>query len=525
MSAIQVDAFEVQLGAGLMIQVRDDEGLPITILADAGVHASKYEKDHVHRKLPEALDQFSQGNRCIDLIIGTHYDADHLSGLVPIIKDKRIAIGEIWLPPVADDRSPNLHGGPLSEDQFLATKWLGDGWRENAMVYLADLYKQCQELRRTESKALRFAKRAENLGWISKTLEEGDFPNYPEVEFGEERDFERLRDLFERHLQECGEIPGDACGSCHADSVFDENPAPIVSSGRTGFISRFGRVFYPWDHPVEAAEASLVLARLRKAAARSAITATHLAEVMDAINKRSDKVGVRCRTIPDGSPVELRWSKVHRKFLAGTAANDALPKISLLGPSESLVKKHRDKLPVMGPSGVSFLSRIPIEGITPSNELSYILRLESAGQGMLVSGDAGCVDYKSNQNNKYYPKLLAALEPLHVIQIAHHGGRNAHFYRVLLESKVANQSSQPFLILSHATEDKSRPSESFATFVGTLRTNVIPSLLFTSRPRPERVEGFLDLIHPVIGKAGDVGDIRLEFEDGAWHVKAHAIKP
>ena len=58
--SIQIDMFEVQLGAGLLLQFRSGDAV-VRVLADAGVHASGYPKDHVHRKLPEAFASFGEG--------------------------------------------------------------------------------------------------------------------------------------------------------------------------------------------------------------------------------------------------------------------------------------------------------------------------------------------------------------------------------------------------------------------------------------------------------------------------------
>ena len=109
--SIQIDMFEVQLGAGLLVQFRTCDQV-VRVLADAGVHASGYPKDHVHRKLTDAFESFdASASRRIDLIVGTHYDADHLDGLVPIIEDPTIEIGEAWLPPVANDNLKARVGG------------------------------------------------------------------------------------------------------------------------------------------------------------------------------------------------------------------------------------------------------------------------------------------------------------------------------------------------------------------------------------------------------------------------------
>jgi beta-lactamase superfamily II metal-dependent hydrolase len=98
--AIQIDMFEVQLGAGLLMQFDAPDGV-VRVLADAGVHASGYAKDHVKKKLPAAFTAMGDARLRIDLVIGTHYDADHLDGLPPIISDSTYEIGEVWLPPVS----------------------------------------------------------------------------------------------------------------------------------------------------------------------------------------------------------------------------------------------------------------------------------------------------------------------------------------------------------------------------------------------------------------------------------------
>lgn len=41
-----------------------------------------------------------------------------------------------------------------------------------------------------------------------------------------------------------------------------------------------------------------------------------------------------------------------------------------------------------------------------------------------------------------------------MIQVAHYGGANAHFYRVLNAAKYPEQHDWSYLLLSHATEDK-----------------------------------------------------------------------
>src|SRR5262249_35841755 len=141
------------------------------------------------------------------------------------------------------------------------------------------------------------------------------------------------------------------------------------------------------------------------------------------------------------------------------------------------------------------LARYEIKSITPSNQLSYVAHLAVEQQGILITGDAGFVDFKPPRKADYYDDLLKALAPLDVVQVAHHGGNAAHFYRVL---RAAGYPSRPsFLLLSHATEDKHRPAEQFRELVQDSREAGDPvNILFTAKPLPEKIQGIEDLVHP-----------------------------
>jgi hypothetical protein len=159
------------------------------------------------------------------------------------------------------------------------------------------------------------------------------------------------------------------------------------------------------------------------------------------------------------------------------------------------------------------------------NQLSYIARIGFAGQGILISGDAGCVDFKSARD-AYYPDLLEAMAPLHVVQVAHHGGNNAHFYRVLSAAKFPEQNDRSLMLLSHATDDKTRPSPEFREFLlSALKKGDDVQLLFTSRPTHDKVIDYLGAVHPTVGASGTVGDVKIVFDGKRWRVKAHAVAP
>jgi hypothetical protein len=274
--------------------------------------------------------------------------------------------------------------------------------------------------------------------------------------------------------------------------------------------------------PGAAAAQLMSLMQIRKGAAKDAINAGALHEVVTALRDR--RIPMRTHIIPDGQPRHFAWDSGSRRFViaSGGAAG---PRLTLLGPSNGLVRKHWNRLPVEQSTRVALSFLAEIKSITPSNQLSYIARVEHEGQGILISGDAGCVDFKLSRT-EYHPALLAAMLPLHVVQVAHHAGNNAHFYRVLDAAGYPEQTDPSLLLLSHATDDRFRPSAEFKSFLlATLRQGDDVRLLSTSRPRPDKIAEFVAAFHPVVGTAGDKGDVTLTFDGSDWEVKAHAVSP
>lgn len=263
------------------------------------------------------------------------------------------------------------------------------------------------------------------------------------------------------------------------------------------------------------------LVNVPKGIAKDAINAKALHDVVQALEARS--IPIRTQLINDGVPSTYRWSEADDRFVLAKAPVDGLH-FTLLGPSRSLVKKHRYRLPVVEASKVALLFRAEIRSITPSNQLSYIGCFGFLEQVILLSGDAGCVDFKSARNS-YHQPLLDAMRPLHVIQVAHYGGNNAHFYRVLDAAKYPAQDAQSYLLLSHAFHDKTRPSDVFHDFLlATLGNGDDVKLLFTSEPTRDKVVDYLRAIEPTVGTTGQMGDIRLEYSAGRWDVTKHAVK-
>jgi hypothetical protein len=510
MPEIQIDMFEVQLGAAMLLQF--DMGTEkVCVLADGGVKASGYKAEHVRDKLNDLLTDPMR----IDLIIGTHYDEDHLNGLVPVINDERFTISEAWMPPVANDTLSVAVDQPFRQTDLLVHQFATDGAHEIFADYLT-------------------AKRADidALVQLEQALGKEDFARNEG-----NSDFYKADDPLDVSYFR-GQLAGDDDPQCidhgmDQELESDDLVATLVAEAKTSGMG-FQR---PWFVPgsdelriiaahnkgasfqVASAQAAS-LSHIRKSAAKDAINAKALFEVVQALKKRS--IPIRSEIIDDGTPRTYHWTPSSKRFVLGHPSSDGLS-FTLIGPSNSLVKKHRARLPVQVASKVALSFYSEIRSITPSNQLSYIGCFGYAGQRILVSGDAGCVDF-AMARNVYHPKLIDALKPLHVVQVAHHGGNNAHFYRVLEAANYHGQSAPSFLLLSHAVHDKTRPSDVFREFLlMTLQEGDDVQLLFTSEPTNDKVEDFLTAIHPAVGPQSTKGDIQLRFDNQAWQVTAHAI--
>jgi hypothetical protein len=516
---IQIDMFEVQLGAALLVQFKTKAGTVIRVLADAGV-GKGLPPDHVHRKLPAAFDSFGGGDHRIDLLIGTHYDADHLDGLIPIIRDKTISITEAWLPPVANDSDFHSFDEPVADQDLLARQFYRDHHRQTLIRYLETKKEICERIR---------PRNQEERGEYRSTSdwnEENVLDSAPPI-------FKHFRDEALAALGSNTEI------STHADDVQfgPANFRELLRSVDMNYLWEQRWLGPDWmlyqDQNFVLQEvtrgerltssAAHNFAWIRKAAARDAINAISLAKVVEALRAR--RVPIHCQIIPNGAPQRFVWRKESRRFEGGARLRAQGPQISLLGPSESLVTKNWNRLPIGTYTAFAAFASIPLKNITPSNQLSYVLRLDAEGQGILVAGDAGCVDFKPAQGRPYYKELLAALLPLQVVQVAHHAGNNAHFYRVLGAANYPKGVTRSYLLVSHATDDPHRPSREFGQFVRDVRREPeVAEILFTAQPSAEKVRGFESLVHRPVGKTAREGDARLGFRNGTWTVTKHAIQ-
>jgi len=511
---IQLDMFAVRLGASVLLQFNNGSRT-VRVLADAG-----YAKYGVAGKL-DLMRDFGDRQMHIDLIIGTHYDGDHLAGLVEVIEREDITIGEAWMPPVADDTRSRTNRARSTD--MLAHLFRGDEGAAQLQRYLSekrDVIEQQQakqknilsSYRDTTERPMRFQKEA----WASSRVQpqEAQSTGEPLAE----------KDYFVGTLERVNALLGKPHAT-HADvdhAVERPMSEERYADGGPHYDLLDEKRGYYFSRPERAEVALLNLASIERSAAQDAITASHLKKVVDALDAKG--VPIRCEVIDPGIPRRFVWSSEDRRFIPNEQGRTQGPTLQLMGPSSYLVEKYWRRLPLGDYMYKALRYVLPHETITPANELSYIMRFEHKGQGVLITGDAGCVDFKENEDGDYYPALLEKLLPVQVIQVAHHAGHNAYFYHSLLEAGFAEQKERSLLLISHGVDDKSRPSSVFDRFIAEVRKDGDDvQLLFTSRPLPEKVVNFKALIHKPVGTEGAEGDIRLVY-DGSWKVRSHAIK-
>lgn len=528
--AIQIDMFDVQLGSALLLQFRLESGV-VSVLADAGVKASGYAPDHVHRKLLQLFAKENDKSPRVDLMIGTHYDADHLDGLVPILEDLAIEVGQLWLPPVVNDAAGYAVDSALDDYQFLATQFADEDHLEILQQYIDAKIDEVREIDEIcgeiDWEAARRPQQHDDLD-DQRTERERDISK-----FGHERATTihglrtRLADLvaYLGDEEPHGAAPVDAHETeGRADRFRDFfRDGPFLELRRADRSSRIAMArHYLTNAPAARDARQKTLLHIQKAAVKDAINAASLHNVVRAAKARS--LTAETQIIRDGTPRRFVWKATEQKFVGTRQDQSADLVLTLLGPSQSLVAKHRHRLPRGTYLARSLAYSGEIKSITPSNQLSYVARIEHRQQGILISGDAGFVDFKQGRSS-YFPALLKSLMPLHVVQVAHHGGNNAHFYRVLEDAGMAEQKDYSYFLLSHATADRYRPSMEFRRFIEGLRKEDDDfRLLFTAKPRRDKIAGIEGVVEPpTISPDRDRGDVRLVYGNGGWTVVDHAI--
>lgn len=517
--SIQIDMFDVQLGAAVLLQFETD-GVVIRVLADGG-----NKKHRIIDRLKPTMDAFDAGSMRIDLMVGTHYDADHLEGLVDIIKDESIEIGEVWLPPIANDVTSIPSGKPPADEELLALQLLSPDGESVLRHYLSVKAQIC-------AMPLGDEKSNQEYKPFASSQIDGLSPDWAESYFGNH--LVTARQAL-RGRASTGQFPmvnpgPDSPADGHVRRADQAIESFLDPSDRDFELFKRMEHRFAMLHSVRARGnlvkeyRAVTQALIKEAAATDALNAASLNKVVQALKVR--KIKARCCTISDGAPRKFSWDAATGRFNPVGSPKDGVPQLTLLGPSDGLVARYRDRLP-RGDYSLTMGYMTRVVGTTASNELSYVIRLDHQKQRILVTGDAGCVDFAPTDSDIFHPALLKELEHLDVVQIAHHGGANAYFYNCLLASNYPKQIPTTYLLLSHEKASSSRPSGAFSKFVEALgRPAPEVQLLFTAQPREAKVRDVLGYFAKTKGVDTDLkGDVRMAYEGSDWVIKRHIIEP
>lgn len=513
--AINLRMFDVGLGAAILLQFGEGAEA-ISVLADGGdARAGPDVEAFLAKNLP--ITRY-QGKPRLDLLIGTHYDADHLDGLTTILTQGRVEIGELWLPPVLDDTDAREAGRVPQASTALATLFSGPAGTEAFSRYV-------------EAKNARL----DMIDTLENAIERDDEDaSARETHLGERHsDYwspQEAKGRFSQSLTRAGTVLGnDGCEHDHGADRYARlglldfsywgfdlfNPGKDLGRLREAVFEEEKR--WPDYSP---SPVRLALAHMRRATATDGINACSLRSLLMAL-PTDNSIRVRHLWCADDEPCTIGWNIANKRFSIG---GTAYPRITLLGPTERLVGDRRDKLPR---AALAFTPKRwdRLEGLSDSNQLSYVLRFDHEQQGVLITGDSGFDGFAigSDRVNRYETRLTDHLRDLNVIQVPHHGGINRHFYRAMDAAGFRQEEGSARLLLSHEAGSTHRPNGAFASYMNLLRSEREVRLLFTGRPADENVEDYLDWIEGPVQPRGCSGrDVVLNYSGGNWSVVQHA---
>ena len=348
---IKLDMFHVDLGASILMQFQDNAQRPINILADAGVHGGGFAHDYILQKLRGALNTREDDPIRLNLLIGTHYDSDHLNRMVAIIESEQVSIDEAWMPPVADDTEETIPERPLEDSNLLAIKFARDfdadpeQKRQPTLErYLAEQKRRVLDIRRVADDLQTAIETGDgDILLFARNHEEADreagrrqWDNMPPDQFF----LQEIADIDERLLERDTSVPIDHAAFAVTDEPvmlyepLDEGTAdfldPIRAEDPLEYLAwrihtrapiRLG--FEPIIGAIQPTTALTRLDLLRKSHAKNAINAAQLNKVVIALKKK--KVPMFARSIQDGVPRRFAWHGASESLVgAKSGAGDGL---------------------------------------------------------------------------------------------------------------------------------------------------------------------------------------------------------
>jgi hypothetical protein len=352
--------------------------------------------------------------RGLDLMVGTHYDADHLNGLRHVIRILHGRVRFALVPPVAHP-APGL-GSPSGAGYL--ERWAANRWRLRGVDSRSLL---AHELNGTDaSLAHVLAAADEPLGRASH-----------EARAVLSRLTEQLRGLSPASFAEAAaNRPDDGDDS----TVFDDVERPHILNELLPDLERMQLTSLT---TLTKAALDLGLARDPRAPRRSWSAAL-------AVGDASERAVVRAVKSTVANAIVARWLNLLIRELecwridwgVGLAHDEAQwldgpLQLAQLAPHFSLVERHVTLIPTLErhPLKVALeTAALRTDQPTPSNQLSYVFALRDGDgrPGALLTGDTGLRDIPEAAKQRISECTL--------LDVPHHGGRWGDFGPLIVET-------------------------------------------------------------------------------------------
>lgn len=472
-------------------------------------------------RMTKAIGQMRALTNRLSLVVGTHYDGDHLAGLQRVVETYGACIDLALVPPVVHplDAYGRVPGARELGWDVRREKWFLTGERgavRDAEGFLAEHLGSGpgalrRVLRQLDDAAREPAAHAHLLGRVA-----GDLGGLPGRE---------LEDLVDRAVHE--QRRSDRSGVERVETAEGSRPGrdadPIEPSAPTaaeiaGDVARrhllrdLGRRLDPHEHPhlTRVLAVAMRVANSRDRRREPGESALAWAAALTAFSDEQRAVaGAVQRVVNDA--VTARWlssliealNRQHVPWDVAVAPDTARwlggpVSLAQLAPLRRSVAAHHTLLPRGVPA--YSLEAVPVTRLpTVANRLSsvFAVREDSYSAGLLISGDSG------------FEALSAGAEPVighcALLDVAHHGGTWGEFPRVIedaharttgpltlytsnaVKPRGSGPPSPNVRVLRHRLDAAGRGVDSFFAN-GTARENVGCLGCLDRRPGPRRLD-------------------------------------
>lgn len=414
----------------------------------------------------------------LDLIVGTHYDADHLTGLARVVDAYPLgSIGRAWLPPFLNPDGEIVDGSPFLADRIQ---------RDGLGPALSPLEAFARRLPREELDGLRRALSRGRAGILEAIDNQSDDVEHAALAF-DDSEVVPYRDEPSQH------------DDVHEGDAWEGFARPESGERVSEAIRIVGKL--KLDALVELMN---IGAKINELARAKPEIAASLLRSRSAIGVRAVAAMTATVAAVNGAHLEKLLVALHRRNVpwtipiapdnAGWVSFGAF-EIAHLSPTAEFVETNRNRLPIIADAVYMARARL-VDAELPSwsNRLSHALAIRPRGKcwsgcacGIALTGD--CAFWRSV--SKGAEEILASCG---LIDVAHHGGEWGRFRELLVDAQTIAEPRSFLLWLSAKPDGWCPPGPRLARLVRKLggRTR----LLAANRPGARALAGLRELAGP-----------------------------